>query len=182
MFLTNKVLQIIGYLLSLNDGKMNLLKLMKELYLIDRESIKDTNFSLSGDEYFSLNHGPVLSATKNLLEDLGRDKDNNYWDKFLEKKENKYFPDILLIKEIDTDELSEKDKEYIKNISDKFKNYSEWEIEKYTHKLKEWKDLKGGSQKIRYCEIMQALGKTEKEIKEAKLEYEALSNLLNFAD
>ena len=29
---------------------------------------------------------------------------------------------------------------------------------------------------------MQALGKTEKEIKEAKLEYEALSNLLNFAD
>ena len=67
MFSTNKILQVIGYLLSLNDNKMNLLKLLKELYLIDRESIKDTNFSLSGDEYFSLNHGPVLSATKNLL-------------------------------------------------------------------------------------------------------------------
>lgn len=178
MFSTNKILQVIGYLLSLNDNKMNLLKLLKELYLIDRESIKDTNFSLSGDEYFSLNHGPVLSATKNLLEDLGRD-DENYWNHYLKKEKTKYYPDITLIKEIATDNLSEEDKKYIEKISNKFKDYDEWKIEAYTHKLKEWKDPKGSSIKIRYKDVMLALGKTEEEITEAKKEYEALNNLSN---
>lgn len=39
MFDNKKVLQIISYLLSLNGNKMDKLKLMKELYLIDRMSI-----------------------------------------------------------------------------------------------------------------------------------------------
>ena len=176
MFFADKVLQIIGYLLSLNDNKMNLLKLMKELYLIDRASIAETNFSLSGDEYFSLNHGPVLSATKNLLEDLGRDS-RNYWDEFLTKQRGKYYPDILLIKNTGEDYLSEKDKEFIETISNNFKNYNEWRIENYTHNLEEWKDPQGSSRKIRYKDIMIALGKTEEEIIIAKNEYEALSNL-----
>ncbi len=176
VFSADKILQIIGYLLSLNDKKMNLLKLMKELYLIDRLSIEKTNFSLSGDEYFSLNHGPVLSATKNLLEDLGRDS-RNYWDNFLTKKESKYYPNIILINNTKQELLSDKDKEYIETISNKFKDYNEWEVEDYTHKLKEWKDPQGSSKKIRYRDIMLAIGKTEEEIEKAKNEYKALSNL-----
>ena len=109
MFSADKILQIIGYLLSLNDNKLNLLKLIKELYLIDRASIEDTNFSLTGDDYFSLNHGPILSATMNLLNDLGNDS-NNYWDNFLTKQQSKYYPDIVLIKETEDDYLSEEDK------------------------------------------------------------------------
>lgn len=179
MFSTNRILQIIGHLLSLNDNKMNLLKLMKELYLIDRLSIKETNFSLSGDEYFSLKHGPVLSATKNLLEDLGRDKDND-WNNFLIKDNNaKYYPNIELIKNTEDDFLSEKDKEYIEIISNKFKDYNEWEIEEYTHMLEEWKDPKGSSIKIRYEDIMKALNKTDEEIKEAKKEYNVFNELSN---
>ena len=179
MFSTNKILQIIGHLLSLNDNKMNLLKLLKELYLIDRLSIEETNFSLSGDEYFSLQHGPVLSATKSLLEDLGRDKDND-WNNFLIKNnDTKYYPDIELIKNTEDDFLSEKDKEYIEIISNRFKDYNEWKIEHYTHTLEEWKDQKGSSIKIRYEDIMKALNKTDEEIKEAKKEYNVFNELSN---
>lgn len=181
MFDADKVLQTICYLLSLNNKKMNLLKLMKELYLIDRLSIQETNFSLSGDEHYSLNHGPVLSATKNLLEDLGRDS-NNYWDIFLTKKRSKYYPDICLINEIDTDCLSKKDMEYIQSISDKYKNYNEWDLQNYTHSLREWKDPKGSSKKIRYVDIMHALGKTDDEIANAKKEYEAWEDLVNISE
>lgn len=179
MFSTNKILQIVGYLLSLNGGKMNLLKLMKELYLIDRLSIEETNFSLSGDEYFSLKHGPVLSAAKNILEDLGRDKDSD-WNNFLIKNDGiKYYPNIELIKNTNDDFLSDKDKEYIEIISNKFKDYNEWEIEEYTHTLEEWKDPNGSSIKIRYEDIMRALNKNDEEIKEAKKEYEVFNGLSN---
>ncbi|MDR0423279.1 MAG: SocA family protein [Rickettsiales bacterium] len=154
---------------------------MKELYLIDRKSIEETDFSITGDEYYSLNHGPVLSATKNLLEDLGRDS-NNYWDNFLTKQDNKYFPDIILIKDTGQDYLSDKDKEYINLIDKEFKEYDEWKIREYTHNLPEWKNPEGSSKKIRYVDIMIALGKTEAEIKEAKKEYDLLNDLSNLAN
>ena len=70
MFSSDKVLQEIVYLLGLNGGKMNLLKLMKELYLIDREAIAERDTSVSGDIFFSMKHGPVLSLTLNMLNDL----------------------------------------------------------------------------------------------------------------
>lgn len=78
MFSSNKILHEILYLLSLNDNKMNLLKLMKELYLIDRESINERDSSVSGDVFFSMPHGPVLSQTLNLCYDLP----NNGWRNF----------------------------------------------------------------------------------------------------
>lgn len=178
MFSSDKVLQEIGYLLLLNDNRMNLLKLMKELYLIDREAIKDTNFSVSGDNHCSMDNGPVLSTTLNLLYDLGKGG-NNIWNEYFLSKETRYYPDICLKNKTNDDELSEMDKEYIKNISDKFKNYDEWELKDYTHNLKEWKNPKGSSVPIKYKDIMLAVGKTEKEIVIAKREYEALSELYN---
>ena len=42
-----------------------------------------------------------------------------------------------------------------------------------------WKDPQGSSKKIRYRDIMLAIGKTEEEIEKAKNEYEALSNLVD---
>ncbi|MDR0580844.1 MAG: SocA family protein [Holosporaceae bacterium] len=51
-FSVEKILQEIGYLLSLNGGRVNLFELMKELYLIDSESIAERDSSISGDSYF----------------------------------------------------------------------------------------------------------------------------------
>jgi hypothetical protein len=172
-----KVLQEIGYLLSLNGNRMNLLKLMKELYLIDRKSIEEQDTSLSGDEYFSLPHGPVLTVTLNLLTDLSLSDDSS-WAAYLKVEKSKYYPDIVLHKKAPDDRLSEKDKEYIQAISDEFKDYGPKEIEEYTHtKLPEWKDPKGSSIKIRFEDIMFALGKTREEIAEAKREYNNMRNL-----
>ena len=83
MFSQEKVLQEILYLLSLNGGEMNLLKLMKELYLIDRESIKERDSSVSGDVFFSMRHGPVLSYTLNMLNNL----EQTEWKDSLGKKD-----------------------------------------------------------------------------------------------
>lgn len=180
MFDTEKILQEIGYLLSRNDNRMNLLKLMKELYLIDRLSISERDSSVSGDSYFSLPHGPVLSSTLNMLYDFPLNKDNQ-WGAYLRSEKSKYHPDIVLLKEIPDDMLSAKDKSYIEIISDEFRNFGNKEIEDYTHiNLPEWKDPHGGSKRIRFEDIMSALGKTRDEIMESKKEYERINNLYNY--
>lgn len=165
-----KIAQMISYLLSQNDNKMNLLKLMKELYLADRSSIEERDTSISGDIFVSMDHGPVLSMTLNLIRDgaLGE---------YFEQSDNMYFPDIVLKKSAGDDLLSIKDKEYLKKISDEFRNSSRWDLESYTHNLKEWKDPSGSSIKIRFQDIMRALGRGEEEIAEAKREYEQICNL-----
>lgn len=175
MYSADKVLQIITYLLSLNNGRMDLLKLMKELYLIDRRSIEERDSSLSGDVFCSMPHGPVLSQTLNMLTML---PDYPSWFEYLDSSRKMYYPDIVLKKQLpELDRLSEKDKSYIREISDKFKDYTEFQIEDYTHKLPEWVDPNGSSRKIRFQDVMRALQKSDAEILAAKKEYDALNEL-----
>lgn len=175
MYCAEKVLQMIIYLLSLNGGQMNLLKLMKELYLIDRLSIDERDSSVSGDVFFSMPHGPVLSQTLSMLTILPA---YPAWFEYLGSDRNSYFPDIILKKQVsEFDRLSEKDKTYIRNISEQFKNYTEFEIEDYTHHLAEWVDPKGSSRKIRFQDVMRALNKSDDEIMAAKKEYDDINEL-----
>ena len=181
MYSSEKILQEICYLLSLNNGKLNLLKLIKELYLIDRLSIEERDTSLSGDVYFSLPHGPVLSSTLDMLNDLQYKNNNNIWNNFLLSKKSRqdYYPNIILKKEISYDRLSKKDKEYIEKISKSFYSTAPYELEKYTHTLPEWEDPKGSCKKIKFKTIMLALGKSEDEITVAKQEYDDINRLRN---
>lgn len=173
MYSSEKILQEVVFLLSENGGRMNLLKLMKELYLIDRASIAERDASVSGDIFVSMPHGPVLSQTLNMLYDIP----HNDWSKYLDKIESKYFPDIQMKQSMEFDRLSLKDIQYIRNVSSEFKNATEYDLEKYTHDLPEWKDPEGSSCKISFQSVMRALGKTEEEIQAAKAEYEQISNL-----
>lgn len=170
MFNEKKVLQIISYLLSLNNGKMSKLKLIKELYLIDRMSIDEDNVSLSGDDFFSLPHGPVLSLTLNIINDIP----DNTWVEYLEIKDKRT---IYLIKEFDEGRLSKRDKYFIETVSNKYKNYSAAKLRNFSHTLPEWNDPKGSNRKIRFADIMKALGKSDDEIAEAKAEYDGISEL-----
>lgn len=154
---------------------MNVLKLMKELYLADRASISERDASISGDNFVSMPHGPVLSNTLNLLNDIP----NNIWSEYLDKVDVRYYYDVQIRKPMSFDRLSRKDMQYLAEVSEQFKDYDAFELEKYTHTLPEWKDPQGSSRKIRFSTVMQALGKTEEEIAEAKTEYEHLEDLCN---
>ncbi len=176
MFSSDKILHEIIFLLSLSDNKMNLLKLMKELYLSDRASIDNRDVSISGDIFYSMPHGPVLSGSLNMLYDLN----NNNWGDFLLSIPSSYYPDIQLKKYTEPVLLSKKDKEYLQNTYTQFKNYTPKQLEDYTHNLPEWVDPKGSSVKIRFQDIAFALGKSDEEIKEAKEEYEISNQLRSF--
>ena len=58
-----KAAQTTGLLLELNGGKENLLKLIKLLYAIERESIKRWSRPFTYDTLVSMPHGQVVSHT-----------------------------------------------------------------------------------------------------------------------
>ena len=166
VFSAKKVLQEIAYLLKLNGNQMSLIKLIKELYLIDRLSISERETSVSGDYFFSMDHGPILSFTLNMLRDIPR----SGWRDYLQAVESgHYFPDIRINKQIGEDLLSEKEKEYMSRISEEFFNYSSAEIADFTYRLPECSDQVGSNKEIKFADIMTAIDKLIEEVKE---EYE----------
>jgi uncharacterized phage-associated protein len=63
----SKATEAAAFLLSRSDQTMNYMKLIKLLYLADREALIRWGRPISTDRYVSMKHGPVLSNVLNLI-------------------------------------------------------------------------------------------------------------------
>lgn len=167
MFNELKVAQIATFFLQKEGGKMCLLKLMKLLYLSERESFARFEYSISGDKFYSLPHGPVLSRTKELMD--GEQKSSrNGWNSWITDKANHKLglkKDKLNISIDELTELSASDLEVIEHIWDKYGHMDQWQIRDYTHDhCKEWKDPNGSALPITIGDLLSAVGKTKEQI------------------
>lgn len=176
MFNEAKTAQATAYLLYRAGGTMEHIKAMKLLYLADRLSWEKYNFSITGDDYYSLPYGPVLSNTLNLMrgEDLAIYQNKSVWAEWIADKEDHK---ISIKKAIDftdeyaLDELSESDVEILDEIFNKYGSFKPFALVEYTHNPKyipEWKNPNGKSIPITLNELLTALGKTASEIEEIK--------------
>ena len=172
MFSQRRVAQMAAYLLGREKGRMTYLKLMKLLYLADRESMKRYGHPISGDRYVSMDHGPVLSTTFNLINGAVRfvEQGWNYW---IADKANY---DVELKRKVSReslDELSDANLDVLSDIYAKFGKVDKWKLVDYTHRYcPEWTDPKGSSIPIDYEDIFKALGHTPAEARKlsARLE------------
>lgn len=166
MFCEEKVAQMAAYLLSKESGRMAYLKLMKLLYLVDRESMNRFGFSMSGDRMVSMPRGPVLSKTLNLMNGGERGSDVG-WNKWIHGAENYCL--TLRIKNADRndyDELSRADLELLDGVYSEFGWMDQWQLVDYTHEnCAEWEDPHGGSFTINPETVFRALGKSEEQVK-----------------
>lgn len=67
LFNEKRTTQAAAFFLFKAGGKLPVLKLMKLLYLAERESYRQYGEPISGDNLVSMPHGPVLSQTLNLM-------------------------------------------------------------------------------------------------------------------
>lgn len=67
LFNERKVTHMAAYFLKQGGGQMSHLKLMKLLYLADREAMRRSGFPMSGDRLVSMPHGPVLIARTSIV-------------------------------------------------------------------------------------------------------------------
>lgn len=158
-FQEEKTTQIACFLLKIVGGKMDLLKLNKLLYLVDRDALRRWGRPLSHDYYVSMPHGPVLSRTYNLM---NGEIPSEYWAKHISKRTQNEIS--LVVENPPEDRLSEADKSLIREIYRQHGNKTGWELREFSHTLPEWQDPAGSSIPIDYCDILRAVGRNEDDI------------------
>jgi uncharacterized phage-associated protein len=165
VFNERKVSQMAAYFLHKRGGRMSHLKLMKLLYLADRESLRLYGLSMTGNCLVSMPHGPVLSMTLNLM-DGDVESVPNGWEDLISSKENHELSLKNSLQPDTFDELSKADTDVLGSIWNQFGNMSRWEIRDYTHQhCKEWEDPHGSSRPISFEKLFQSLGRSVDEAK-----------------
>jgi len=172
MFDERTTTQVAAYFLQKAGGKMNYMKLIKLIYLVDRLSYKECSKPITGDQAYSLMHGPILSNTLDLIK--GK-KESVYWSECISPPEN-YF--VALCHEERECFLPENIVEMSDKIFDAFGHFSPHDLVLYTHRLPEWKDPGYSRYTITPTEILTALGKTPREINNLLRETEDMKDTM----
>lgn len=157
LFSDAKAAEVAAYFLSKSDGQLAILKLMKLMYLAERESFKQHHFPIIGDYLVSMPHGPVLSLTYDRLNGNCR---NTYMRELLSDKENYNIslkPNISMDRDLKY--LSKDDQDILEDVWNEFGHMGKWEIRDYTHNggCPEWTDPNGSSIPITYRDLFKAL-------------------------
>lgn len=160
MFSEERVAQMAAYLLQQSGGRMAYLKLIKLLYLADREYMSRFGESISGDRMVSMPHGPVLSQTYNLITAGGREEEG--WNSWIASEPNyEVSAKQHGASRDDFDLLSDVETEILTRTWRDFGHMSRWELVDYTHNnCAEWQDPHGSSYPIREEDLFMAVGKS----------------------
>ncbi|MEJ1971022.1 MAG: Panacea domain-containing protein [Lacunisphaera sp.] len=155
-----KTTQAAARLLKLRGGNMGYMKLIKLLYLVDRTALLRWGRPVTGDRYVSMDRGPVLSQTYNLIIDEPCPGEDTTWARHISKPQNY---EVKLAKDTSGDELSEAENGLIEEIFGQFGGMNRWDLVEFVHKLPEWQNPEGSAVPISYRDILLAGGKTEAE-------------------
>ena len=133
MFDERKVAQMAAYFLQRQGGEMAILKLMKLLYLSERESLNRYGMPMTGDFVVSMDHGLVLSNTLNLANGTSIESVEDGWDSWISPREG--YDTKLKVQTCadDFDELSEADMEILEHTWKEFGDFDKWQLRNYTH-------------------------------------------------
>jgi uncharacterized phage-associated protein len=171
-----KATQAAGRFLRKSSGKMNHLKLLKILYLMDRESLHRWGRSITGDHPYSLPYGPVLSQIYDLMKHHPLANPYSYWAEHITEIEENFL--IHLKRPVDEDDLSSAEIELVDRVYEQFGAMGEFDLVKYCHDhCPEWEDPGDTSVIIPFERILREVGKSEEEIGELSREVEEMRML-----
>jgi uncharacterized phage-associated protein len=172
-FNEKKTTQAATRFLALAGGRMNYMLLIKLLYLLDRRALGQWGRPVTGDDYFSMKYGPVLSEVLDLITDMPDPEGASYWAKHISDPVHYV---VELIADPGDDELSEAEEEVIEATFKKFGRYNQFDLANHLHEmLEEWQPVEHGRVPIAYRDILKAIKKSPDEIAAIEEELSALS-------
>jgi len=151
---------------------MSYLKLIKLLYLADREALLRWGRPITTDCYFVMDRGPVLGRVLDLVTDGGEPGAPCFWASHISGPAGF---EVELQSDPGRDELSDAELGLLEEVFREHGHKNRWELVDLTHRLPEWKDPQGGAVPIAYRDILKAGGKTELEIAAIEDELEGLA-------
>lgn len=145
-------------------GTIAVLKLVKLLYLADRESLRRYGEPITYDSPVSMPKGPVLSRSLDLINGFERGAPAAQWDEWMKDRAGH---DVQLKRHFerdDLDELSDADVEVLEAVWDAFGHMDKWTLSDWTHdNCAEWNNPHGSSAPIDEAHRLIAVGKSHEE-------------------
>jgi uncharacterized phage-associated protein len=168
MYSERKAAQVAVWFLRQGNGRLSHLKLIKLMYLADRQSMAESGFPITFDRVVSMPHGPVLSMTLNYINgDIESGADG--WEAWISDREDHEV--ALRERPADAealDELSPAEIDTLTKIWAKFGRMNKWQLRDYTHEhCSEWVDPQGSMVPISTEQIFLALGYSATDAKRA---------------
>lgn len=168
----DKTCQAVAYLLKLSGGRMNYTKLIKLLYIADRESLRENGFPITGDTPVAMKNGPVQSLTYDLIK--GDAEDAPAWSRFFKTEER----DLVLREDPSEGKLCRYEVDKLDEVYNQYKSKDFGAMIDIVHEFEEWKrnDPGDSSKLIPLEDILEAVGRA-KDIDMIKEEAEAAEQL-----
>ena len=168
-----KTTQAAARLLFGNGGHMEVLKLVKLLYLADRKALLRWGRPVTFDRYFSLPHGPVLGVTLDRINEPVAPEGPSYWQTIISEREGHAVR--LLGPEPLRDDLSPAQEALLDELYEEFGRMDTWALRDYSHTLPEWQDPDGSRIPILVRDILMAEGFSRGDALEVEQSLEAES-------
>lgn len=174
-FDSRKTTQAAAILLSMKGGVMDRMRLLKLLYLADRELLAARGRTLTGDRAVAMNYGPVLSHTYNLVNRSEHSPED--WDQYILSVSKK----VVLRGDPGRGELSEREVDKLKEVSERYRKMTTLGLSALTHEFSEWAQnfVPDTSTLIPWSDALRGAGGADKiEIYEARLKEQDLIDSL----
>lgn len=173
-FREDKATEAACFLIRKEGGSISYMKLIKLMYLADRSRLLSRGRPITFDRYCSLQHGPVLSRTLDLITSGVSEGQSSIWKQYISAPSdycvevNEGVSPIAVLSQAELGTLEE--------IYSRFGHFNKWDLVNWCHEnLTEWEDPDGSAVAIEYRDILMEGGKTEFETQKIEGELESLA-------
>ncbi|MEL6910479.1 MAG: Panacea domain-containing protein [Cyanobacteria bacterium J06631_6] len=171
-FHLKKAIQASALLLNLRGRRMKYLGLLKMLYIADRTALEKLEMPITGDCYFSMKYGPVLSQVYDLIKGKEESDNLSLWSEFISPRQSYEDYYVSLKKNPGNDELCPEEEEILRDVYARFGRLDPFTVAEWTHGLTEWQQPKPITSAIPIAieDILHNVGKNESDIEEIRLQ------------
>jgi uncharacterized phage-associated protein len=158
-FRSRKAAQICAFFALKNGGTIEKLKLIKLIYFSERDFIRENEFPMLFDEFYSLYNGPICSSTLNGINGIVTPDNETIWSEYIARNGNIVVP-VKSFSLDDLDELSAAEECTLQSIWDRLGHMTASQLRNYSHEnCPEYTQVDEGCRlPITYGELVSAIG------------------------
>jgi uncharacterized phage-associated protein len=163
-----KAVEAAAMFLRLHGKPMQYMGLLKLLYMADRIALERMEQPITGDSYFSMKFGPVLSSIYDLIKGKQVNEALPVWNRFI----NRSGYEVSLKGNPGSDELCEEEEDIISEVYKSCGNYDSFVLADLTHDFPEWQKPipENSAIPLSVESILKSVGKSDTEIEEIQKE------------
>lgn len=155
-FNDKKAAQVVAFFCEKEGGAIDVLKVVKLVYLADRQFMDECGFPITNDRHVSMPHGPANSLTLNFIDGNLESAD---WNGLVSDRANYQVALARSLTDDDTDELSDAEVDCMEAVWRRFGHMTKYQIRDWTHQnCPEWEDPHGSSTDIPLERTLRFLG------------------------